>query len=329
MLGSMRLRSDVVAALAAVTAALPACGAVSSKPDGASQSSAIDCARTRLSEGLELVVLGSGGPRSAGRAASSYLFALNGTPRIVVDLGPGSFARLGETGVAADRLETVLLTHLHIDHVGDLPALIKSRDLSAEETVSFQIFGPAGSGLYPPTTAFVERLFGEEGAYAYLPSFRNALRIDARDIELDLGAGTRRVYELDGVVVKAVAVDHADVPALAYRLEDKRHSFVVTGDLASKHGQLEELAKDADVLIYDAAILDPPDSPANLYELHTPPRRVGEVAARAGVRRLLLSHIPPKVDEKRDEVLASIRRSFRGEVRFASDCLSIMNEDLP
>lgn len=156
-------------------------------------SAASRCSAEKLSHGLELLVLGSGGPRSAGRAASSYLFAIDGTARILVDVGPGSFARLGESGLAADRLDVVLLTHLHVDHAGDLPALVKSRDLSADGPVGLRIAGPTGRGPYPSTTTFVSRLFGENGAYAYLPSFRNELRLDVSDVPVDLDASPRPV----------------------------------------------------------------------------------------------------------------------------------------
>jgi glyoxylase-like metal-dependent hydrolase (beta-lactamase superfamily II) len=73
--------------------------------------------------GLELVVLGSGGPGAAGRAASSYLVSIDGVPRILVDAGPGSFARLGEAQISLDHTDTVLLTHLHIDHAAESWAL--------------------------------------------------------------------------------------------------------------------------------------------------------------------------------------------------------------
>ena len=98
---------------------------------------------------------------------------------------------------------------------------------------------------------------------------------------------------------------------------------MVTGDLASRRGHIEELARGADVLVYDTAVLDPPASPENLYALHTPPKRIGEVAAAAGVKVLVLGHIPPQVDAKRVDVLNSIRHAFRGDVRFASDCMHI------
>src|SRR5579862_4578608 len=68
---------------------------------------------------LEVVVLGSGGPRAFGRAGSSYIVLVEGTPRILVDAGPGAFLRIGELQLDLDRVDTVLLTHLHIDHSSD------------------------------------------------------------------------------------------------------------------------------------------------------------------------------------------------------------------
>jgi glyoxylase-like metal-dependent hydrolase (beta-lactamase superfamily II) len=80
---------------------------------------------------LELIVLGSGGPGATGRAASSYLILVDGIPRILVDAGPGSFACLGEAKVSLASTDIVLLTHLHIDHAGELPGLFKARAVSS------------------------------------------------------------------------------------------------------------------------------------------------------------------------------------------------------
>ena len=68
---------------------------------------------------MEVVVLGSGGPRPFGRGGSSFIVVLEGQPRILVDAGPGAFLRIGELGLDLDKVDTVLLTHLHIDHAGD------------------------------------------------------------------------------------------------------------------------------------------------------------------------------------------------------------------
>jgi len=76
---------------------------------------------------LEVQVLGSGGPRAFGRAGSSYIVLVDGTPRILLDAGPGAFVRIGELNIDLQQVDIVLLTHLHIDHSGDLAAFFNAR----------------------------------------------------------------------------------------------------------------------------------------------------------------------------------------------------------
>src|SRR6266404_7329589 len=98
-----------------------------------------------LAGSLALVVLGSGGPRPFGRAGTSYIVEVNGRPRILVDAGPGVFVRVGELNIDLEPVDTVLLTHLHIDHSGDLPGFFKTRSLTARaSSIRFNVFGPAG-----------------------------------------------------------------------------------------------------------------------------------------------------------------------------------------
>src|SRR5579883_1542759 len=84
-----------------------------------------------LGGSLRLVVLGSGGPRPFGRAGTSYLVEINGAPRVLVDAGPGAFVRIGELNLDLGRVDAVLLTHLHIDHTGDVPGFFKARALTS------------------------------------------------------------------------------------------------------------------------------------------------------------------------------------------------------
>jgi len=65
----------------------------------------------------------------AGRAASSNAIVLDGKARILVDAGSGAAVRLGEVGLDIEDLDTILLTHLHIDHSGDLPGVAKARGM--------------------------------------------------------------------------------------------------------------------------------------------------------------------------------------------------------
>src|SRR5215472_10776454 len=137
---------------------------------------------------VELLVLGSGGPGAAGRAASCYLVLIDGTARILVDAGPGAFARLGEAKLSLSDTDIVLLTHLHVDHAGELPGLFKARAVSGGDSVVFNVWGPAGTGqppegaYFPSTSRFLELLFGTNGAYAYLRDFAAPISLQAHDI---------------------------------------------------------------------------------------------------------------------------------------------------
>ena len=110
---------------------------------------------------------------------------------------------------------------------------------------------------------------------------------------------------------------------MAYQIEHRGRSLVVTGDLASKNDNLITLAAGCDLLVYDTAVMDPPGSTPGLYELHTTPQRIGEVAARAQVKSLLLSHLTGRVMDNADEVMRSVQAGFKGEARFARDCMTI------
>jgi ribonuclease BN (tRNA processing enzyme) len=273
---------------------------------------------------LEVVVLGSGGPRAFGRAGSSFILLVGGTPRILVDAGPGAFLRIGELELDLDKVDTVLLTHLHIDHSGDLPAFFNARGLTSDGPITYRIFGPDGAGLFPKTSRFVDLLVGEGGAFAYQKTFGARETFTVRDLAISLNSARTKIVDEDGLVVEEIATHHDDCPSVAYRISYKGVVVVFSGDMdASALPNLVQLAKNADLLIFNCAVLDPPDSPSQLYDLHTPPRKIGEAARDSGVKSLLLSHLAPDVEGAEAAVRKSIRASYTGPVAFASDKLRV------
>jgi ribonuclease BN (tRNA processing enzyme) len=280
---------------------------------------------------LEVLVLGSGGPGAAGRAASSYLIFIDGDARILVDAGPGSFARLGEAKASLSDTDIVLLTHLHIDHAGEIPGLFKARAVSSSGPIIFNVWGPTGSpgkgedAYFPGTREFLRLLFGPKGAFAYLNDFAAPITLHGHDIPAALeNAAPLQILKQGGLSVTAIAGHHGDAPSVIYRIDHSGKSVTFTGDIdAQGLPSLRSIARSTDLLVFNTVVLDPPGSPAILYTLHTPPSAIGQLAKEVGARALLLSHISPAVDDSNRAVLDSIRKSYAGSVTFAKDGMRV------
>jgi len=269
---------------------------------------------------IEILVLGSGGPRPFGRAGSSYIVMLDGVPRVLVDAGPGAFVRIGEMQIDLEKVDIILLTHLHIDHSGDLPAFFNARALTSGGPITYRIFGPEGAGLFPKTSRFVDLLVGDGSAFAYQKTFGADETFSVHDLAITLDSARSKIVDEAGLVVEEIATHHGDCPSVAYRITYKGLTVVFSGDMdASALPNLVQLAKGADLLIFNSAVLDPPGSPEQLYELHTPPKKIGQAARDCGVKSLLLSHLAPDVEGQKDAVRRSIRASYGGPIAFATD----------
>ncbi|MDR3414569.1 MAG: MBL fold metallo-hydrolase [Nevskia sp.] len=272
-------------------------------------------------EGVALQVLGSGGPELQDRrASSSYLVWRDGKARVLVDAGGGSALRFGEAGAQVADLEVVLLSHLHVDHTADLAALIKSSYFE-ERTRPLPVYGPPGNAGFPATTAFVAALFDPaRGAYRYLGDFvagrEDGYRLQAHDVH----AGPheiRAVFAEPGLAVSATPVIHGTVPALAYRVEVDGRSIVFSGDGNGDNGNLEKLARGADLLVVHNAI--PEDLGGAARALHMPPSVIGRIARDAGVKQLVLSHRMLRTLGRERETQELVGRSYAGAVSFADD----------
>lgn len=277
---------------------------------------------------LSVVVLGSGGPGADGRAATCFLVEVDGAPRILVDAGPGSFARLGETGLSLAKTDIVLLTHLHADHAGELPGLFKARAVEVRAPITFHIFGPDGhkgqgeDAPFPSTNRFIDLLFGPEGAFAYLPNFVGQMSFDVKNLPIDPHEVHQPalIYREGALAIRAIPGHHRDAPAEIYRIDYGGKSIVFSGDIDPQgHDNLKTIAAGATLLVFDTVVLDPPQSPPILYTLHTPPSAIGRIARDSGIHALLLAHLSPIIDNHRAEVEASIRSSFSGGIIFAQD----------
>ncbi len=292
----------------------------------------------KLKDGLSIMVLGSGGPVANGkRVSAGYLVFTDRTPRLLIDVGGGVFHRIGQSGINIGGIEHILFSHMHMDHTGGLtPVLAMSFFHNAARgivrTAPYRFIGPGTNAAspFPALDHYIDGHYaGDGGLERYLAGFPVALgsgsfRYKSLTVPPDTSLPMSVVLQDDdGLVVKAIAVHHGPVPALAYRVEYKGKSIVYSGDTTSKTDNMIDLSRDADLLIYDTAILD--DTPPPFINLHTTPTRIGEVATESGARGLLLSHITGITEPALDRVRRVIRgQGFHGKLNVARD-LQIIN----
>lgn len=333
------------------------------------QADSEELAVNKVEGDLSVMVLGSGGPiaTAAGRASASYLIFVDGKPKILMDAGGGAYQRLAASGTDVRDLDIVLLSHLHIDHMGDLSPIIKTMYFHSRQfhvpngtfppgrTAAVRIYGPSANGVtfppvlaadvdtaqYPATSEFVDGHYDlNMGLERYMNIFTRAIsggifKYTTTDVSPNwMAYKPQTLIDEDGLVIKAVGVNHGPVPALAFRIEYKGRSIVYSGDTSSRSttmsgealpngGNMVAISEAADLLIYDTALAK--DAPPNasfdiFYALHTTPSRIGEVARMAGVRKLVLSHITPQTEPEIPAVQQLIRaQGFEGDMSVARD----------
>jgi ribonuclease BN (tRNA processing enzyme) len=276
---------------------------------------ATQCAK----DGVWLQVLGSGGPEiDDGRASSGYLIWHEGKARILIDMGGGSLLRFEQSGAKLNDLDVILLSHLHVDHSADLPYLLKASFFTNRDR-DLPIYGPTGNQLMPATTEFVRDLFGPQGAFRYLSAYLDgteSYRLIAHDV-VATGKAQQTVLATPDYRITAVPVHHGPIPALAYRVELAGRTMVFSGDMNNDNHTLAGLAADADLLVAHHAIAEQSDPVAR--SLHMPPSVIGEIAARAKVKHLVLSHRMDRTFGHEQESTRLIKVHYRGPLDFAED----------
>jgi len=224
---------------------------------------------------MELTILGSGTTSwDMGRACSSYHVRC-GELSLLFDCGSGALLRMTQAELDPLELDAVFLSHVrHPDHASDVAALLFAQNYAIREGTPRPRRAPLLVTAPAEEAGFLEELVG------VFPSAR------AKHYALDWKPlGDDDSIVLPGATLRARRVEHGETPALAYRLEAAGRSFVYSGDTGPCEG-LAELAQGADLALIECSYADGERG----TETHLHARQVGELAARAGVRRLLITH---------------------------------------
>jgi ribonuclease Z len=287
---------------------------------------------------MEAVLLGTGYPVPfPDRAGPSTAVVANGK-YFVVDAGRAVTMRLAALHPRMPHVEAVFLTHLHSDHTTGLPDLFDTSWLLERRTVPFELYGPAGTREL--AAGMIEFLAADIHIRRDLSEFQPAAGATVNTHIVEEGT----IYERDGLKITAFAVDHRPVvPAFGYRFDCGGKSIVISGDTGPSDN-LVRFAKDADVLIHEAYL---PGTFRNrhtagaksanaqtggsvelaqvseiLSRYHTTAEQAGEIAARANVKHLVLTHVIPP--NRSEEMLRLASQTFKGEVTVGTDLLHVV-----
>jgi len=269
-----------------------------------------------------LVMLGTGTPNPDPERSGPAAAVIAGGRPYLVDCGPGvvrraESARLaGVTALDMPNLSRLFVTHLHSDHTAGFADLILTPWVLERED-PLVVFGPPGTRLMAEhlLAAYADDI--EMRIHGSQPQNPTGIEVDVHEVE------PGEIYRDDNVKVTAFAVRHGSWShAFGYRFDTADRSIVITGDTVATDAVVEA-CDGCDVLVHEVyakAGLDrrTPDWQAYHRSSHTSGVELGEIAARARPKLLVLYH-QLMWGATETELMAEIRQSFDGPVVFAGD----------
>lgn len=294
---------------------------------------------------MKVTFLGTGAALIDPDRAHTSIAVQIGEKTYLLDIGTGATRHMIAANIDPLSVQALFLTHLHFDHIADLPVFVIGSWMSGK-TGAPVIYGPDG------TKAMVAHLF-EGGAfdvdirarakYKQRQGNLEVLRPDVRPI----AAGP--IYEDDRVKITAMPVDHIppDIcECFGLKLETDDKKVVFSSDTKALP-QMVEFAANADLLIHEATF---PEAAIEYRAKngigtfsHTSPRELGRIARDAGVKTLIATHIghwdstnpivrklaaqhmPVEImgPQLLDQITQDIREAYGGPLQIARDLLSV------
>lgn len=292
-----------------------------------------------LPHGMHLFVCGAGAPLPDPLRSGPCLAVIAGERLFVIDAGTGGARNLQAAGISPGRIEALLLTHFHSDHIDGLGEMAMLHWTGGGRETPMPVYGPPG----------VERVV-EGFNLAYAQDFGYRVAHHGADVVPPSGAGAKAhvfpmpqaagpqvVLDSDGVVITAFRVSHDPVePAVGYRFDFGGRALVISGDTrrdeavlaVSEHVDLlahEALAPHLVGMLEQAARATGQDRLAKLLfdipDYHTTPVEAAELARAAGARALLLYHVVPQLPLPGLEAafLKGVASAYAGPVTLARD----------
>jgi ribonuclease Z len=269
---------------------------------------------------LTVVLLGTGvGPLVNLKQFGASTLIEAGTERLLFDCGRGATLRLAQVGVPIGSISRLFLTHLHSDHVIQIPDLLLTGWAGGGRKIPLEVWGPDGTRdmMRHMQQAFAFDIHMRRDVDESVPG--DGIKVVSHDIKEGI------VFDEQGVKVTAFLVDHGRVkPAFGYRVDYRGHSVVLSGDTRVSEN-LIRFAQGVDVLVHEVVDADAvrarsgdPRGLERIVSHHTTPQQAGEVFTRVKPRLAVYSHASDA-----ESVINETRETYAGPLQGPEDMLTI------
>lgn len=256
-----------------------------------------------MDKGLSVTILGSGTCVPSLRRSSCALLMETGNLKFLFDCGAGTLRRLLETGTEIFDIDVIFLSHFHPDHSGELASFLFATKYPDTQRRKKPLRLVAGKGIR-------EFYAGLKQAYGqWIELAPGLLEI----IELDTSGPDRQAFE--SATVDTTPMAH-NPESLAYRVAAPDGASAVYSGDTDYTENLIALSRHADLLVCESALPDERKAAG-----HLTPSQAGEIAARAEVAELVLTHFYPECDSA--DILGECRKTYSGPLRLAEDRMTI------
>jgi ribonuclease BN (tRNA processing enzyme) len=258
----------------------------------------------------------------------------------LVDTGDGAVQQLARAGLSLAAVRGVFISHIHIDHTGGLFAVLGLRHQMGS-TGKLTVYGPPGikamvEGLLAAIVPEAQSGYGVPGE-DYVPPQNTVEVVEVRDgAQIKLQDLSVRVAENSHYSFAKGSDMDRRFASISFRFDLPDRSIVYTGDTGPSEA-VTALARGADLLVTELAdpkfaetfiVPGPGPQPKRAREMHEhmvnhhiTPTQVGQMAAAAKVRRVVITHLVagrgPNIDTA--PLVADVRKWFEGPVEVAAD----------
>jgi ribonuclease Z len=248
----------------------------------------------------EMIILGSSNALPAVDHHNTQLLFQGNNHLLLIDCGENPLIRMEQAKLKLNDLTDIILTHFHPDHVSGFPLFLMNLWLLGRKK-TLTIYG------LNHTLERLEALMG----FFHWEDWPDFFQVNFSPIPEEENWS---VFTNDDFRVYSSPVEHL-VPAIGVRVEFRDNEKSITYSCDTEPcTAVVNMAAGSDILIHEAS---------GPFPGHTSASQAGEIAEKAGVKKLLLIHYPTRGEIDNDTLLQDAQESFSGDVELALDMMVV------